>query len=206
MIGAWLWIGFAPILVVLGEWLATARLGSAQLLYISTYITGIAMLAAFAGTVSLPFMVLFKKRHWPNLFVWWVTCLAFLVSIGTGLRLGSQFRMNAFRELGERSAPVVSAIRDFEATHGDIPTKLEDLVPEFFPSVPQTGMRAYPEFRYYANKVATEYYRNPWVLVVNTPSGGFNFDRFVYFPLQNYPEWGKSGWYEVLGEWAYYHE
>ncbi len=47
---------------------------------------------------------------------------------------------------------------------------------------------------------------NPWVLIVHTPSGGINFDQFMYFPLQNYPESGYGGWLARIRDWAYVHE
>jgi hypothetical protein len=65
-------------------------------------------------------------------------------------------------------------------------------------------MRAYPEYRYTPN--ATNYEGNPWVITVFTPSGGINFDQFMYFPLTNYPKTGYGGWLERVGDWAYVHE
>lgn len=47
---------------------------------------------------------------------------------------------------------------------------------------------------------------NPWVLYVYTPSGGINFDKFLYFPLQNYPSNGYGGVLRRIGDWAYVHE
>jgi hypothetical protein len=44
----------------------------------------------------------------------------------------------------------------------------------------------YPDYQYYVGTNAARYGSNPWVLVVHTPSGGINFDQFMYFPLQNY--------------------
>jgi hypothetical protein len=43
------------------------------------------------------------------------------------------------------------------------------------------------------------------VLLVSTLKGG-SFDRFLYFPLQNYPEDGYGGSLERIGDWAYLHE
>lgn len=67
-------------------------------------------------------------------------------------------------------------------------------------------MRAYPKFEYVAGEKAKSYGDNPWVLYVFTPSGGINFDQFMYFPKQNYPKHGYGGWLERVGEWAYVHE
>jgi len=112
--------------------------------------------------------------------------------------------MSAFHRLAERSKPLVAAIHAFEQKHGRPPEALQALVPEFLPSVPSTGMQAYPEYRYSAP--ATNHHDNPWVITIFTPSVGINFDQFMYFPLTNYPETGYGGWLERVGDWAYVHE
>jgi hypothetical protein len=47
---------------------------------------------------------------------------------------------------------------------------------------------------------------NAWVLYVDTPRAGINFDQFIYLPLTNYPPRGFGGRLERLGDWAYVHE
>ena len=47
---------------------------------------------------------------------------------------------------------------------------------------------------------------NSWVLYIDTPSGGINFDMFMYFPNQNSPKTGYGGVLERIGDWAYVHE
>jgi len=51
-------------------------------------------------------------------------------------------------------------------------------------------MAAYPRYEYRSSARTADFDGNPWVLVVRTPSGGINFDQFLYYPLQNYPEEG----------------
>ena len=68
------------------------------------------------------------------------------------------------------------------------------------------GARTYPEYRYTVGLTARSRWSNDWVLHVNTPSGGINFDEFVYFPNGSYPDRDRGGWYERIGRWAYYHE
>ncbi|MBX3342660.1 MAG: hypothetical protein KF711_13800, partial [Nitrospira sp.] len=65
---------------------------------------------------------------------------------------------------------------------------------------------AYPDYHYYAGTNASRYDTNPWVVVVHTPSGGINFDQFMYFPLQNYPPRGYGGSLARIRDWAYVHE
>lgn len=128
----------------------------------------------------------------------------YFVGFFVSIRIGQNVRMRAFHQLAERSKPLTVAIRNFEQKYGRPPDSLGALVPEFLPSVPSTGMAAYPEYRY--STPATNYDGNPWVITVFTPSGGINFDQFMYFPRTNYPKLGYGGWVERVGDWAYVHE
>jgi hypothetical protein len=114
--------------------------------------------------------------------------------------------MAAFHELSNRSEPLVQVIKTYESKYGTPPPSLESLVPEFLPQVPQTGIGAYPEYGYKVGRQAQEYAKNDWCLIVDTPSGGINWDIFIYFPDQNYPKFGYGGVLERVGDWAYVHE
>jgi len=129
--------------------------------------------------------------------------MAFLVAFIFAAPLGKSVRMSAFRRLTERSKPLIGAIHAFEQKYGHPPESLQALLPEFMPSVPATGMGAYPDYRYSATD--NEYQGNPWTIRVYTPEG-MDFDQFMYFPLTNYPETGFGGWLERVGDWAYVHE
>ena len=109
-------------------------------------------------------------------------------------------------KLAERSMPLVRAIESYYQHHGRPPNALQDLVPAYIREVPSTGLGAYPQYRLLIGDQAAYFERNPWVLLVDTPSGGINFDVMAYFPRQNYPEVGLSGWWERVGQWAYLHE
>jgi hypothetical protein len=128
----------------------------------------------------------------------------YLYSFWAALGLGRDVRRSAFVALAERSKPLVSAIHAYTEKHGQPPESLEALVPDFLPSVPGTGMCAYPTYDYVFP--ATDYQDNPWIIRVSTPSGFINFDQFMYFPLTNYPTQGYGGWLERIGDWAYVHE
>ena len=127
-----------------------------------------------------------------------VVCIA-------SLRIAHAERMDSFRELGEKFVPLITAIGDYEKDHGEYPWALHELVPGYIQEIPETGMKNYPEYRYFAGKGARDYEENPWVIVMNS-GYGMGFDLFMYFPLQNYPERGYGGSIERLGDWAYVHE
>jgi len=138
-----------------------------------------------------------------------VILVASAVSLGIWrpcLRAGQRIRMAAFHRQAERGAAVVQAIKRYEATHGRPPPTLETLVPSLLPGVPSTGMPAYPEWCYKAGHGAHEWDGNPWVLYMNCSWLFCQFDMFMYFPKQNYPETGYGGGLERIKDWAYVHE
>ncbi len=120
--------------------------------------------------------------------------------------LSVRLRMAAFHKLAKRSEPLVQAIKNYELQYGSPPADLEKLVPEFLPSMPQTGMGAYPEYEYKVGDEAQKFAKDTWCLVVDTPLGGLNWDIFIYFPNQDYPERGYGGVLEKVRDWAYVHE
>ena len=139
-----------------------------------------------------------------------VTCFAcqphIIVAIGI-FRIGGQVRMYGFHRLAERSVPLVQAIRGFENEKGHPPNSLKDLIPEYLHSIPDTGMGAYPNYKYIVGEESRKCWdNNPWVLYIDTSSGGLNWDMFMYFPNQNYPKRGYGGALEQIGYWAYVHE
>lgn len=134
-----------------------------------------------------------------------LTCGPLYILIAFGLvRLGYSIRMDAFARLAERSESLVGAVHRYVEDEGHPPPELEALVPHYLPRVPDTGMPAYPTYEYSTGDRAWR--GNPWVIEVPCTSGGINFDRFTYFPNQNYPQRGQSGSFEKVGRWAYYHE
>lgn len=191
-------------MLVLLHYQAVAPVGHWSLLFLALpYLFG--LLAAACALVILPFLALRRATRFTTLA--WLFAAAIYVPLAIGgLLLGHQIRFWGFDRLAQRSAPLVSAIRSYETAHGQPPPALSALVPTFLPQVPRTGMMAYPDYHYFVGKDAQHYDKNPWALVIFTPSGGINFDQFMYFPLQNYPESGYGGTLVRIRDWAYVHE
>ncbi|MBL9172631.1 MAG: hypothetical protein JNL10_03775 [Verrucomicrobiales bacterium] len=156
----------------------------------------VVLLLSFVG-------LFFRKTQWASALVA-LGSVSYLVAFLISLRRCESIRMKAFHQLAERSQPLVAAIREFELKNGRPPGSLNELVPGFLPGIPGTGMGAYPQYQYLTNPVV--YQGNPWVLAIDTPSGGINFDKFLYFPKTNYPHEGYGGRLERVGDWAYVHE
>lgn len=193
-----------PFLIVLFEYLAVAPIGSQIFLWFELpFMFG--FLVAVIAFIVLPFVVMIRKWRKTALALW-LASLCFLPLVVGGFLFGKKIRNSAFHELANRSAPFVAAIHKYADDHGSPPESLDDLVPHYVSEIPETGIMAYPEYRYYVGETAEQYEGNPWVLRVSTPSGGINFDEFMYFPLSNYPDHGHGGSFERMNDWAYLHE
>lgn len=202
--GVWRPVFGLPLADVTLNTLAVSPWGSKTFPFLATYLA-IPLLAALPAVFLLPFWFLSRQRR-GIAFAWWLACLAY-TPLGIGaIRASHSIRSEAFHDLALRSRPLVAAIHDYAAAKGSPPEFLEQLIPDFLHVIPKTGMRAYPDYRYLHGPKAAEFEGNPWLLFVDCPSGGINFDRFYYFPLQNYPEDGYGGWFRRMHEWAYLHE
>jgi hypothetical protein len=202
-IGAPIVCATIPLVCIPGaEWAAVAPNGTETGLWFVMFLV-FPMLAAVPGFFMGLIGLLFRRlRLYGALLA--VCSLTFFISFIAALRIGEAIRMREFARLAELSKPLITAIRAYDQKHGRPPESLGTLVPEFLGRVPSTGMGAYPDYRY---SIPTNGYEgNPWVLYVFTPSGGINFDQFMYFPLTNYPKRGYGGWLEQIGDWAYVHE
>lgn len=113
-------------------------------------------------------------------------------------------RTACFRALGERSMPLVNAIVNFSQVKHRPPKELTELVPNFIPQIPTTGMGAYPEYQYevFDDKGSASL----WELRVPCSVGMLNWDVFFYWPREKYPSHIYGGWVEAMGKWAYVHE
>lgn len=200
----WPWIFATPFLLVLFEYLAVAPVGSRIFLSFKTPFI-LALLVAMIAVIVMPFLLMVRDLRKPVL-PWLFVSICFLPLAFGGINLGAKARHSAFHNLAERSTPLVAAITRYVGDHGSPPQALNELVPDYLNEIPKTGIMAYPEYTYEVGEGAERYEGNPWILSVFTPSGGINFDQFLYFPLQNYPDQGYGGLLERVGDWAYLHE
>lgn len=133
-------------------------------------------------------------------------CGLMVVLIIISLKSSDKIRMHGFTRLANEAAPLVAAIHAYSKKHGYPPESLDALQVKYPPSHVIKG-GVLPDFEYLPGDRAREsYHGNPWVLILETPTGPFRWDRFIYYPLQNYPPLGRSGWFEKVGKWAYIHE
>jgi len=161
------------------------------------------LLPPFAALPVLVFAVRAKPpRRWT-----WALAAALLISVpmwAGAIRLASTFRTRDFERLAERSKPLVAAIHAYEKDRGQPPPKLAALAPDYLPSVPGTGMSAYPEYLYFVGEEAAKnWYGNPWVLYVSASEGIMDFSFFYFLPMRHCPVERAP---ERIRDWGYLHE
>lgn len=59
-----------------------------------------------------------------------------------------QERIEVFWHLPHRSRPLIAAINQFHADHGSPPKELQELVPDYLPAIPDTGVARFPSCQY----------------------------------------------------------
>ena len=144
-----------------------------------------------------------------------IRCVSVAILIGAGvmvtltiasLKSADRIRIQGFERLSHEAAPLVEAIHAYQQTNGLPPESLDDLKVNY-PAGHTIKGDDLPEFQYVPGDRAKErYHGNPWVLILETPTGSMKWDRFVYYPLQNYPPLASGGWFEKVGDWGYLHE
>jgi hypothetical protein len=67
-------------------------------------------------------------------------------------------------------------------------------------------MIAYPEFSDSKDRNDIQTNSGSYELRIDCPSGGINFDRFIYWPSETYPDRIQDNLVERIHKWAYVHE
>ena len=134
-----------------------------------------------------------------------ILCIGEVVGLLAGLLGVDAVRDARFAAATVRAKPLIRAIEAHRKETGEWPESLETLVPTRLREIPGTGMMAYPKFNYQRAKEGDERFKN-YHLVISCPSGGINFDVFVYWPEKVYPDFMYGGSVERIGDWAYVHE
>lgn len=101
---------------------------------------------------------------------------------------------------------IVGALAQFKRQTGAYPRELSELVPKYRAEIPYTGMIGYPRFDYMPDQHDIEHIPGEYDLRIRCPSGGLNWDRFLYWPGENYPDRIQGKPVERIRGWAYVHE
>lgn len=155
-------------------------------------------LAAIVYLVCVPVLLGFE-RHRRRALRNGALALVFIACFLAGLSWGHRVRNRELEHLPPRAQQLVDAITAYEAKNGRPPDSLDELVPDYLDRLPNTGVGNHPNFYYF--KASPESHRgNTWVLHGPCPSVVMAFDSFVYYPRQNYEEFGLSR----IGNWGYF--
>lgn len=199
-IGIGIAIGFFPVVCELIVMSSLPGAISGWLCLLQMILFVFSFLFALLGLVPALTLMLFRGTR-RTVGLVWIACVISLLFSLPGISLSHFVRLNGFRQMAERTKPLIAAIKRFEAERKAPPAELEDLVPKYIPQIPSTGIGAYPEYRY--ERLMDE--PDSWELRVDCGLGVLNWDEFFYRPSEKYGE-RPGGWVEPVGVWAYFHE
>lgn len=134
-------------------------------------------------------------------------CVTYGVTGWALFYLSSIYRMTRFETVGEQSTILVQAIKQYESDQGEPPPLLESLVPRYIPSVPRTGMGAYPDYEYNPSTTKTDITgwapERRWNLYIDIPLNSEQSEIFIYYPKQVAPQEIEQKVISRLGDWIY---
>lgn len=169
-------------------------------------LAGILVMIVGAAGMLLVAAIIYSLVSWSwrpaALAVIVVACMA--LGFVPGILSYKYLKHFGYELLGSRSMTLIRAIEAYEHSAGAPPRTLADIVPAHLPSVPNTGMAAYPTYEY-APEAGPCPDDNRWHLMVDAGEA-LKWDYFFYCPNQNYTVHGWGGVNIVMGDWAYLDE
>ena len=161
------------------------------------------LFAGLALPYYLPYLLFSRERRaWAARQS--LLCIALVAGVLAGYLGSMPVRRARFAAATIRALPLIEVIEAHHKATGHWPEKLESLIPSRISELPSTGMVAYPAFSYRTSDGDDPF--KTYELAIHCPSGGINFDVFVYWPEQGYPDHMYGGWVERIGDWGYVHE
>lgn len=178
--------------------------------FIATVANMYVPLLAFTAAIAVPvFLIkalinLRRRKRFLKALNYFFACAVFAAAFMVLFIISSRIRTRAFEAAGENGEPIIAAISGYYSDNGEYPEMLTELVPDYLLEVPWTGLIGYPEFYYFKpndrNLVAD------YELGIFCGEGILNWDRFFYWPSEQYPDVIYGGGVERIGRWAYVHE
>ena len=206
--GALLISSVVGALHVFACWFSVAPHGSD---YLYNKISGMLVIYLFLvvlyNVVRITFAVVGRlfgigKVGWPQLAGGAIFCGVVFVITLIAFGVGETMRDAVFKAITVRGRPLVAAIKQFQAKNGALPGGLDELVPDFIPAIPDTGVGAYPKYEFIRKPDPVKYGGNPWVLFVNVSTDDLMQDLLIFFPDGNYPANRPGHGARRFGDWA----
>lgn len=171
------------------------------------------------ATIPLAINAIFRKKR--QLFITLIGIVLLFDFIGSifAIKQINKFKRDKMVQATIRGKPIIAAIENYYKNNNKYPKSLNDLIPQYISSIPNTGMCGYPDFEYSITTSASgyltkeDYGSDP---MQECQTGGYEisietgltlqFDRFVYWPKKVYPYYMYGGVIERIADWAYVHE
>ena len=191
----WRWVILLPVLTFLAGnmsvWPAPRFLR-----YVALGLVSFPPLTVFVFLFAVPASLWYAlTRKWSKS----AACLCFIGLWLPALWWGDSLRHRAFVRASQVGDQIVQGLAQYRDDTGALPEQLDHLCPDYLNELPYTGLIAYPHFTY--TKKPSDY-----ELRIDCPSGGINFDTFIYWPSETYPDHIGGNRVERIGKWAYVHE
>ncbi|MGO9464446.1 MAG: hypothetical protein ACLQIB_28070 [Isosphaeraceae bacterium] len=210
----WVWAVLLPALTFLTQnmcvWRAPRFLGVAALLLLSVSLSTLLFFLAaipasvYFGTTSL----LYRKKDGELVrrTSMAASCLCFMGLWILAIGSANSLRHRAFVQASRVGDRLVQTLAQYRSDTGEYPDSLNRLIPSYLKESPYTGMIAYPEFSYRKDRNDIQTTPGSYELRIDCTSGGINFDRFIYWPSETYPDRIQGNGVERIHKWAYVHE
>jgi hypothetical protein len=210
----WLWAILLPAITFLSQdmcvWPAPRFLGAPALMLLSVSVfTVFLFLAAFPalGYFAITSLVYWKKDgEFVRRISMALGCLCFIGLWILANGSANSLRHRAFVRASRVGDHLVQALAQYREDKNEYPDSLDRLVPRYLEKIPYTGMLAYPEFSYCKDRNDIQASPGSFELRIDCTSGGINFDRFIYWPSETYPDRIQGNEVERIRKWAYVHE
>ncbi len=135
-----------------------------------------------------------------------LSCLSFMGLWLLAIRSAGFLRHRAFVQASRVGDRIVQALARCRNDKGEYPEGLDRLIPAYLEEIPYPGMIAYPEFSYRKDRNDNQPSPGSYELRIDCPQAPLNFDRFVYWPSETYPDRIQDKVAERFRKWAYVHE
>lgn len=135
-----------------------------------------------------------------------LACICFAGLWILSLRRAISLRRQAFVRASHAGDRIVRALAQYRNDKGEYPNSLEELVPAYVERVPYTGLIAYPTLDYAKDRNDNQAVAGSYDLRIWCSTLPVNFDRFLYWPSETYPDRIQDKPVERIRQWAYVHE
>lgn len=210
----WLWAVLLPAITFLSQnmcvWPAPRFLGGVALMLLwgSAYTVFFFLAALPASVYFVATSLIYRNKDGELVrrISMALSCLCFIGLYLLAIRSANSLRHRTFVQASRVGDRLVQALAQYRDDKGEYPDSLDRIIPGYLEEIPYTGMIAYPGFFYRKDRNDIQTNPGSYELRIDCTSGAINFDRFIYWPSETYPDRIQDNRVERLYKWAYVHE